>query len=114
MTSRILYLKPDSNWTQASARFAVYVWYYSGSNKIEAWYSMTSIGNGVYKVAIPDEFVNVIFCRMNGSTSANNWNNKWNQTGDLLTGDGSLYTIKTTGDWNNTSGSTWSKYGEIK
>ncbi|MBQ9204282.1 MAG: hypothetical protein IJ155_08580 [Prevotella sp.] len=25
----------------------------------------------------------MIFCRMDGSTTENNWNNKWNQTGDL-------------------------------
>ena len=109
MTQRILYLKPDSNWTQANARFAIYCWYYSGSTKNEKWYSMTKQSDGTYKVAIDAKYDNVIFCRMNGSTSDNNWNNKWNQTGDLKPGDGSLYTIKTTSDWNNTSGSTWSK-----
>ena len=110
MTERILYLKPDNNWKSDKARFAVYCWYYQGSTKKEAWYSMTDSDNdGIYEVSIPDEYENVIFCRMNGSATANNWNNKWNQTGDLKAGDGSLYTIKTGSDWNNTSGSTWSK-----
>ena len=107
MTSRILYLKPSTDWAKDSARFAAYVWYYEGSTKKEAWYSMTKQSDGSYKVAIPDEYVNVIFCRMNGANTTNNWNNKWNQTGDLLTGDGSVFTINN-GTWDGqTSG--WSK-----
>ena len=105
MTERILYLSPNSDWTKDGARFAAYVWYYSGSTKKEAWYSMTKQNDGTYKVVIPDEYVNVIFCRMDGAKTTNNWENKWNQTGDLKTGDGSLFTIK---QWNGqTTG--WSK-----
>ena len=107
MTERILYLKPSTDWSKDGARFAAYVWYFSGSTKNEKWYSMTKMNDGTYKVSIPAEYENVIFCRMNGSATADNWNNKWNQTGDLKTGDGSLFTIKQ-GTWDNqTSG--WSK-----
>ena len=107
MTSRILYLKAGG-WDKDNARFAAYVWYYEGSTKKEAWYSMTKQSDGSYKVTIPDEYVNVIFCRMNGSNTTNNWNNKWNQTGDLRTGDGSVFEINTSSGWDNqTTG--WSK-----
>ena len=49
---------------------------------------MTAVGDGTYEVHLPEGYdygCNIIFCRMNPSTTANNWNNKWNQTSDLKT-----------------------------
>ncbi len=104
ITSRELYLKPNSNWTQSSARFAAYV-YGNG----EAWYSMTSAGSGYYKVTVPASYPNVIFARMNGSTSTNNWSNKWNQTGDLtIPADKNCFTVPD-GVWDGST-TTWSLY----
>ena len=102
-----LYLKPNSNWTQANARFAAY---FFGNG--ETWVSMTdSNGDGIYEVQKPTNktYPNVIFCRMNPSASANNWNNKWNQTADLTvpTDGNNLYTVKD-GTWDK-GGGTWSK-----
>ena len=105
-TPTILYLTPNSNWTQANARFAAY---FFGNG--EKWSSMTdSDGDGSYEVAVPSGYPNVIFCRMNPSASANNWNNKWNQTGDLtIPTDGkNLFTIPN-GSWNGAT-TTWSTY----
>ena len=105
-TPTTLYLKPNSNWTQASARFAAY---FFGNG--EKWISMTdSDGDSIYEVATPAGFSKVIFCRMNPSASANNWNNKWNQTGDLnIPTDGkNLFTIPS-GSWDGST-STWSTY----
>ena len=64
----------------------------------------------VYKVVIPDGFKDVIFCRMNPSALANNWNNKFNQTADLkIPTDGrNCYTVKA-GTWDK-GGGTWSTY----
>ena len=100
-----LYLKPNSNWLQANARFAVY---FFGNG--DRWVDMTkSDSAGIYEVAIPTDktFSKVIFCRMNPSATANNWNNKWNQTGDLtIPTDGkNLYTINN-GSWDAGSWST--------
>ena len=104
LNSRELYLKPNSKWTQSSARFAAYV-YGNG----EAWYSMTSAGSGYYKVTVPASYPNIIFVRMNGSTSTNNWNNKWNQTGDLtIPSDKNCFTVPD-GDWDGST-TTWSLY----
>ena len=102
-----LYLKPNSNWTQANARFAAY---FFGNG--ETWVSMTdSNGDGIYEVQKPTNknYPNVIFCRMNPSASANNWNNKWNQTADLTvpTDGNNLYTVKD-GAWDKGDGA-WSK-----
>ena len=100
-----LYLTPNENWKMENARFAAY---FFGNG--EAWVSMTKVEGetDLYELTSPSkEFTNVIFCRMNPSASANNWNNKWNQTADL-TYDGSLnhYTVKE-GTWNK-GGGTWS------
>ena len=107
-TEKTLYLKPNSNWTQENARFAAY---FFGNG--ETWVSMTdSDGDGVYEVAVPTNktYPSVIFVRMNPSTTANNWNNKWNQTGDLTvpTNTNNLYTVKE-GTWDK-GGGTWSVY----
>ena len=47
---------------------------------------------------------------MNPSASGNNWNNKWNQTADLVyDGVNNHYTVKA-GTWDK-GGGTWSFYG---
>ena len=73
------YLKPNANWLKDGARFAVYCF---GNG--EKWVDMTDEDkDGYYEVVLPAGFPNIIFCRMNPGAAANNWNNKWNQTGDL-------------------------------
>ena len=108
VTDKVVYLKPNSNWTQSNARFAIYVW---GGTTGEKWVSMTDCGDGTYEAFLPEGYdygCNIIFTRMNPSTTANNWNNKWNQTADLKTPtDGkNMYTV-TEGTWDN-GGGTWS------
>lgn len=109
VTANMLYLKPNANWKQSNARFAAYFW---GGTVGEKWVSMTdSDSDGIYELYIPEGYdygCNVIFCRMNPSTTANNWNNKWNQTSDLKapTDGKNLYTVKE-GTWDN-GGGTWS------
>ena len=108
VTEKVVYLKPNSNWTQSNARFAAYFW---GGTTGEKWVSMTAVGDGTYEAHLPEGYdygCNIIFCRMNPSTTANNWNNKWNQTSDLKTPtDGkNLYTVKA-GTWDK-GGGTWS------
>lgn len=99
-----LYLKPNSNWLQSNARFAVYTW--DGGDQ---WFDMKdSDSDGIYEVLIPEGISNIIFCRMNPGASANGWGNKWNQTSDLkVPTDGTnLYTVKD-GTWDK-GGGTWS------
>lgn len=101
-----VYLIPNTNWTQASARFAIYV-FYSDSN---AWASMTQVsGKNYYEATIPaGTWANIIFCRMNGGTTDNSWGNKWNQTNDLTyDGTNNCYTIADN-TWDKGDG-TWSK-----
>ena len=101
-----LYLKLNSNWKSAG-RYAAY---FFGNG--ETWVDMSDPdGDGIYEVAKPTNknYPSVIFCRMNSGTSANNWDNKWDQTKDLTvpTNGNNLYTIAD-GAWSKGDGS-WSK-----
>ena len=81
-TETKLYLKPNANWMADGARFAAYLW---GNGVTAVWYEMTLVEGetDIYEFTLPEGYENIIFCRMNPSTTANDWNNKWNQTGDL-------------------------------
>ena len=99
-----LYLVPNSNWKTSNARFAAY---FFGAG--ETWVGMTDEDkDGTYECEIPEGYPNVIFCRMNPNASANNWDNKWNQTADLTvpTDGTNCYTVKE-GSWDK-GGGTWS------
>ena len=104
MSAAKLYLTPNSNWTADNARFAAY---FFGNG--EKWISMTKVAGetNLYEVEAPAGYPKVIFCRMNPSSSANNWNDgvKWNQTGDLtIPTDGkNHYTVKA-GTWDKGGG----------
>ena len=104
----ILYLKPSSNWYESNARFAAY---FFGNG--DTWLDMTDEdGDGIYQVQAPEGYPNVIVCRMNPATTENNWDSKWNQTGDLVvpTGDATLCTIPD-GNWNpDANAVSWSVY----
>ncbi len=101
-----VYLKPNSNWHQSDARFAVYYF----KDDANGWTDMTDEDeDGFYEATVPDGYT-VIFCRMNPETTENNWDNKWNQTADLtLPTDGrNCYTLPED-SWDKGAGS-WSEY----
>lgn len=66
----VVYLKPNSNWTQGDARFAVYT--YEGAKNV--WTDMADEdGDGYYSVTLPEgNWEKIIFCRMDPKTTANN------------------------------------------
>ena len=100
----VIYLKPNNNWKEGNARFALYSW--DGGDQ---WFNLTDAdSDGIYEVTLPTSISNIIFCRMNPATTDNNWSNKWNQTSDLkVPTDGTnMYTVKE-GTWDN-GGGTWS------
>lgn len=104
-----IYLKPNSNWTQSNARFAAY-FFKSSNNSDSKWMSMyASNKSGYYVCAIPDGYDMVILCRMNPSANDNNWNNKWNQTGDLnVPSDEKIVCSIKSGQWDCGNNVTWS------
>lgn len=100
-----IFLKPNSNWTEANARFAAYFF-----DNGELWVDLVKNSNNDYYCEIPSGYPSVIFTRMNPSTTVNNWNNAWNQTNDLsvVEGTGKIYTVAA-GAWSKGGGS-WSAY----
>ncbi len=109
-TTRTLYLKPNSNWKMADARFAMYSWG-SGTH----WTDMTRVDGeteDIYEAELPSGDTTVIFVRMNPANSDNNWSNRWNQTGDLaVPSDKNLFTLAE-GVWDGAT-TTWSAYGDV-
>ena len=104
---KILYLQPNANWLSDSCRFAAYFFNNSG----DTWRDMVAAdASGIYKVSIPSGYSKVIFCRMDGSNSANNWGNKRNQTGDLdIPANNSINNFLPipSGAWDGTGNGSW-------
>ena len=109
-----LYMKPEFQyWNLGNERYAMYLFNY----KSNIWVDMSDPdGDGIYEGAVPSgKWTGVIFCRMNGATTVNNWDNKWNQTIDLLpTGTDNLFTVteKDTTDTDKYNGS-WSYFDGV-
>ena len=103
----VVYLKPNSNWKVDNARFAAY---FFGNG--ETWVDATLVEGetDIYAVTVPEGYPNIIFCRMNPSATANNWNNKWNQTADLkVPTDGKNFYVVSANAWDGDN-SAWSTY----
>ena len=109
-----LYLQPNSNWLMDGARFAAVLATEGWSSQI--WVDvLDSDGDGLYELNIPQDgnaYAIVIFCRMNPGTTANNWDNKWNQSADLSipTDDKIVYVVD---GWDK-SGQWIEKGGEVE
>ena len=102
----VIYLKPNSNWVQSDAWFAVYTWDVNPN-----WYTMSdSDGDGMYECTLPAGVTNVIFCRMNPDRMDEfGWDGiRWDQTQNLQYTGNNCFTVKD-GDWNNATGS-WSNH----
>ena len=104
----VLYLKTNgsTNWAADNARFAMYLC--NGTSSAE-WVDMTLVEPGIYQGVVPSgkNHKNVIFCRMNPSSSTNDWGNRWNQSGNL-TYDGTKNLFTPSG-WDGAT-TTWSTY----
>lgn len=100
-----LYLKPSADWASSDARFAAY--FFNDENN--EWADLVQEGD-YYKVAMPNDYNKVIFCRMNPATDENNWDNKWNQTANLdfsPSGYKNVFEVPTADDWNCGTNDDW-------
>lgn len=111
LSAKEFYLVPNSNWLKDNARFAIYAYHGTGGDKVETWVGMTAVEGATvtYHATVDDAYTTLIFCRMKPDKPENNWDNKWNQTGDLKDwGDNDCFTL-TENSWGE---GTWSKYGQ--
>ena len=92
------------DWGYSDARYAAYFF------DPAKWVDMKKVDGEtfIYEVDVPAGYTKVIFCRMNGSTTANNWDNRWNQTGNLNIPTDCKNIFKPD-DWNGKT-TTWSTY----
>lgn len=87
--TRTVYLNPKeySNWYKGDERYAIYCF---GSG--DTWYNFTSFDAGcegtLYRATVDKKYTGYVICRMNGGTTVNNWDNKWDQTYDITAADG--------------------------
>lgn len=113
----VLFYKPNSQYASDGARFALYLF---GQDPV-IWRNFSSSKDGYYKVDLAKYdsggnriglYNQVIICRMNGSTTANNWDNKWNQSGDITIAnfDPKNAITNTNGwsEWDAGNNSSWS------
>ena len=95
-SAKTLYLNTggSSLWSADNAKFAIWYW----GNTTEGKWSelMTEDSPSLYSVAIDDDNDNVIFVRLNSTSTAPSWDNKWNQTPNLTIGSYDTFTIT---DW---------------
>lgn len=100
-----IYLKPNGNWKSDGARFAVY--FFDGTST-EKWVSMSpTTTDGLYYCDIPEgNYKQVNFCRMNPSNEENIWENRYDQTTNLtLIFEKNCFTINE-GEWGSTTGTS--------
>ena len=112
-TEYTVYFKPntsgdgDANWRQWNERYALYMFTKSDNvTTAEGWTSFTQIGTtGVFSATIDASTYTsgMVICRMNGSKTENNWDNKWVQSADLNVPSSDVYYDKS----NNTSVGGW-------
>ena len=104
-----IYLKPNGWWTSDGARFAAFFKVNADNNDGARWMSMFQLDSdkNYYWCDLPTDqnYIKVIFCRMNGSNGTNDWENRWNELGqmDIPSNEHNCYTIKdeswTEGSW---------------
>ena len=87
-TTKTVYMKINyGNWKKGDERYAIYCF---GSG--EQWYNFTLVdgacGGPIYKAEVDLKYTGYVICRMNGATTENNWDNRWDQTYDITAANG--------------------------
>ena len=106
---RHVFLKVNSNWKSEGAKFAIYYW----DNNGDGWSAFMKTVPGetdMYEGWIPDNYTNFKFVRLKNDAGTPNWENKWNETGNLTLHNGkTLYTIPSS-SWDGADDNNWSTY----
>lgn len=83
---KYVFLNPNG-WNKDGAWYAAY--FYKSSNDDKYWSGTTQVPNtGIWYAAVPDGYDKMIWVRMKSGSSLSmdnqtNWNNKWNNSGNL-------------------------------
>lgn len=107
-----VYLVPGTNWYNNSKKAAAYFY---NSDSDNAWSSVITLSTSAStknRITVPGSnktWAHVIFVSLNRSATAANWNNKWNQTGNLNYDSGKNCFTNANDSWDGAT-TTWSKY----
>lgn len=107
LTLSTLYLRMNNytNWENADARFAAVFC----NATTQQWEEFSTPSGHMCSVDVPEgDWGYVIVCRMNGAESENKWDNRWNQTGDMMTYS-TNNCVNITGD----NDGSWTKYAPV-
>ena len=108
---RHIFLKDDCNWSGDYAKLAIYYWN-GGDNGWCGFLQLVPGETGLYEGWIPSGYTNLKFVRFNSSkTSVGNWDDEWNETGDLSIGSSdNMFTMSafSSGSW-----STYERKGKF-
>lgn len=113
--SSYILLKPNSNWTQSSAWFAIHTW------EPATWYKMEKAAGttGYYYIAKSNVKTSLLFVRMasDATNSDMNWDSnssskRWNQTKDLTKPTNTNNLITLASGWDGIGG-TWSTISTV-
>ncbi len=91
-SAKTVYLKTNDAWTIDGARFALY-YFEKAQPTNDGWEDFVAFGS-ILKAEVPSgDYDQMVVCRMNGGTTANNWDNRWNQSADMNipSNDNALY-----------------------
>jgi hypothetical protein len=111
--AQYVYLYPTDSYTGNNSVIAVWNW----SNTTDGeWIATTNMGNGLYIAELKEGKTNFSVVRINpDGTDEDAWNNKWNQSVDLSTSAGNVFTFQSWGEGegakDNFSGSAFTLAG---
>ncbi len=97
-TGKTIKFKPNSNWTQASAKFAI--WQSGHASESDAWttFSATADANGYYTATLQEGYTKMNFVRYGGDVP--NWDWSGNQSQDIVAPAGATtYYKQINDDW---------------
>ena len=99
-----LYLKPNSDWLAADAKFAAYFFNSENGDTQKEWVEMSKVSDdsSAYEVTVPNTYSydRVNFARFDSSASIA-WNNQWNQTKAQGKAEGNICVITDNKDGND-------------
>ena len=93
-----IYLKPSSEWLEANAHFAAWVWADGGSGKLYNFNKHASV-DGIYEIEVPATSNNIILFRLDPAKTyvegSTDWpgDDQWFKSGDIKISGNNLFTI---------------------
>ena len=104
-----VYFKPNSNWSQANAKFDAWTW---GGSSADSWVDFSDAdGDGIYEATLATGRTGMKIVRRGPTQTSHSWDGgqKWNETGDIsIPTDGKNLWTQNANTWDGKG--TWGTY----